>query len=247
MTGLLVFPVNAEEEQSEAVKDLYENLQTRMGMLERQLEEVRRDQLNYEIERDLLKETFSSNLQTVNVVVTIILATFAILGFLGVRSIGHTRQEFRDELHQVRELRSRSESRLSEIESHQKLAQSRLDEVAELNTEQDQRLKLLEIQERAAALQSAGEYARALEYIAIGLGSDSDNEALLELKRRSLGSLKRTVEWASVLEHLLTLDPKNGSAGPDLCEFHLLQGHRDQYETRPDQASNQVRGGAPKL
>jgi len=35
--------------------------------------EIRRDQLNYKIEKDLLKETFSSNYQTINIVLAIIL------------------------------------------------------------------------------------------------------------------------------------------------------------------------------
>src|SRR5437764_14025284 len=50
--------------------------------------EVRRDQLNYQIERDLLKETYGSNLQTINLVLTIVLGAFAVIGYLGVRSIG---------------------------------------------------------------------------------------------------------------------------------------------------------------
>ncbi len=47
--------------------------------IEDQLSEVRRDQLNYKIEKDLLKEAYSSNLQIVNAVIAIALGVFAVL------------------------------------------------------------------------------------------------------------------------------------------------------------------------
>ena len=56
-------------------------------MLEDQFKEIRRDELNYQIEKDLLKETYSSNLQTLNLVLTIVLGLFSIIGFLGIRDI----------------------------------------------------------------------------------------------------------------------------------------------------------------
>lgn len=207
----------------------YENLVAKMGVLKQQLQEVRRDQLNYQIERDLLKETYSSNLQTVNVVITIVLGTFTILGFLGVRSIGLTRQEFRDELDQLREIRTRSEVRLAEIEAQQKLAQNQLDDVSKLNIEQEQRLKLLEIQEQASSSVSQSQYQRALDYISVGLELDPDDITLLQLKWNSLVRLKRFDEVRVVLEKLIEIDPLNDGAAKDLCEMYLLLGLRQEY------------------
>jgi hypothetical protein len=60
------------------------HLAEKLGFLERSVKEVRRDQLNYKIERDLLKETNSSNIQTINIVIAIVLSIFSVLGFLGV-------------------------------------------------------------------------------------------------------------------------------------------------------------------
>lgn len=157
-----------------------------MAALKQQLQEVRRDQLNYQIERDLLKETYSSNLQTVNVVITIVLGTFTILGFLGVRSIGSARKEFRDELDQLREIRTRSEIRLAEIESQQKRVQTQLDEVSKLNVEQDRRLKLLEIQETASSYMGKHQYQRVLDYVTVGLELDANDITLLQLKWQAL-------------------------------------------------------------
>src|SRR5688572_24563921 len=65
-------------------------LPAELARLKEQLSEVRRDQLTYQIERDLLKEAYSSNLETVNLAITLGLALLAVLGFAGVRSIGAT-------------------------------------------------------------------------------------------------------------------------------------------------------------
>jgi hypothetical protein len=58
------------------------SLQIKIQKLEDNVSEVRRDQLNYKIEKDLLKETFSSNYQTINIVLAIVLGIFTIVGFL---------------------------------------------------------------------------------------------------------------------------------------------------------------------
>ena len=55
--------------------------------LQNDIKEVRRDQLNYQIEKNLLKEAYSSNYTTIQIIISIILGIFAILGYLGIKSI----------------------------------------------------------------------------------------------------------------------------------------------------------------
>lgn len=239
---IAIFPSAARpEERQPPVSGAPEiEFQERMGIFERQLQETRRDQLNYKIERDLLKETYSSNLQTVNVVITLILGTFSVLGFLGVRSIGATRQEFSDELNQLRDIRSKSETRLAEIESRQQLAQTQLAEVSRFSVEQDQRVKLLEIQERAASLVQQKAHQRALDYIAVGLDSNPDDLTLLGLKRTCVLFLNRFDEAREVLERIVVLDSENKIAATDLCEIYLIQGMRDQYDAIAAHCSSRI-------
>ena len=74
----LLFSLNAQKADSSA----NEKLENELKKLSDQVTEVRRDQLNYQIEKDLLKETYSSNMDTINIVIAIILAIFGIIGFL---------------------------------------------------------------------------------------------------------------------------------------------------------------------
>ncbi len=214
---------------ADKVADETKIISEKLSSLERLVGEVRRDQLNYKIEKDIIKETYSSNLETVNVVITIILGTFSILGFLGFRSIGETRKEFRDELAQFREIRIQSEGRLAEIEIQQRNAQLELEKISELNSSQDGRLKVLEIQESTSSIMAAHDYLRALDYIAIGLDISPKNETLLEHKRQALFLLNRNEEALIVVNQLLEIDPENISVHIDLCELLLIMGRFEQF------------------
>src|SRR5438876_10467 len=66
--------------------------------LEEQLSEIRRDQLNYRIEKDLLKETYSSNYQIVNGALAFFLTAASIIGFLGIRDINALKKDYMAEL-----------------------------------------------------------------------------------------------------------------------------------------------------
>jgi len=206
-----------------------ESLELSIEKIQEKLQEVRRDQLNYSIEKDLLKEAYSSNLESINIIITVVLGTFSVLAFFGIKSIGAIREEFRDELQQFREVRERSEKRLKEIESQQTQAVKRLDEIAETNSKQDTRLKVLEIIENAGSILGQSNYSHALEYIEIGLDMDKSNVRLLQQKEHCMLKLKRFQEAIDTEEKLLDLDPKNYGAGLNLCEISLLLENRSRY------------------
>ena len=81
------------------------NVPEKLARIEESISEIRRDQLNYRIERDLLKEAFSSNYQTINIVIAIILGVFSVIGFLGIRDIGTIRRQYFNELNKLNDLR----------------------------------------------------------------------------------------------------------------------------------------------
>lgn len=157
-----------------------ENITEKIDLLENRLLEVRRDQLNYSIEKDLLKNTYSSNLETLNVVITIVLGMISIFAFFGIRSIADIKSDFKEELRQFRELRTSSEDRLVEIEDQLTQAKDHLSEMTKLNATQDVRLKVLELIERVGSLMENNQRKHALQYIAVGLDMDENNIRLLE-------------------------------------------------------------------
>ncbi|WP_022952479.1 tetratricopeptide repeat protein [Leucothrix mucor] len=216
---------NQIDSQTKGVDDILEKVST----LEQQLSEVRRDQLNYSIEKNLLKEAYGSNIQTINLMITVVLATFTVFAFFGIKSIGNIREDFRDELRQLREVRGQSEERLKEIEFQQKRAKEELEKISISNATQDTRLRVLELIEKVSSYIQRNFHHQALEYIEIGLDMDSDNTALLEQKELCLLKLKRFPEALSVLEKILKLDPENDRAALNLCELSLFTGHHDRY------------------
>ena len=205
-----------------AKNERLDTVDRKLELIENNVKEIRRDQLNYKIEKDLLKETYSSNLETVNVVITLILGTFTVLAFFGIRSVGATRKEFRQELEQLREVRSRSEDRLREIEIQQNHSKERLEEIASINTDQNQRLKLLEILELAGSRINRKQYSHALDYITIGLDADPKNVALLRYREFCLLRLKRFDEAIETMEQTLELEPTNAEIALNLCEILRL-------------------------
>jgi hypothetical protein len=91
---ILIDPFSECLTQGKDNKDIVSIL-NRLDRIETNLVETRRDQLNYRIEKDLLKETFSSNYQTINIVLTIVLALFTVVGYLGIRDIGAIKKNTR--------------------------------------------------------------------------------------------------------------------------------------------------------
>ena len=67
------------------------NLKDEIKENQSDLNKVRNDQVNYKIEKDLLKEVYSSIISTVNTVVSVVFALItlliALLGYLGLRNI----------------------------------------------------------------------------------------------------------------------------------------------------------------
>jgi tetratricopeptide (TPR) repeat protein len=192
--------------------------------------EIRRDQLNYQVERDLLKEAYASNLQTVQLVLTMILGAFTILGYLGLRSIGALRSQFQSELDQMRVLKSALETQLRDVQVEQSRTDVQMAVLAKENADQDRRLRGLEMRERAAKLFAEGNYSLALEYVIVGLEISPNDANMLSLKATCLSALGRITEAISVHKEILRVMPDDGFAIVNLLEALLLAGRHDEFE-----------------
>ncbi len=208
-----------------------EHLARQIEALEDSLDIVRQDQLDYRLEKDLLKEVYSSNLQVVNIVVTIVLGTFAILGFLGVRSINTYKQEILAELEKIRGQRARYDEQFAEITAQTKVAQ-------EYNVQQDRRLDILEIQEKVSALLKQEEVKRASEYVDVGLQIDPNDLILLRFKAVCFYKAARFTDAVEVAEKVLSLEPANIANAEELAELYLLTEQLDKYRALPGPNNN---------
>ncbi|MBI5042290.1 MAG: hypothetical protein HZC10_00330 [Nitrospirae bacterium] len=194
------------------------------------IKEIRRDQLNYRIEKDLLKETYSSNYTTVQIIISIVLAFFAILGYVGFKSIFGLKKEYDSELAKIKELKIDFEVKLKELTKSQEKVQNQISSIDTLNQEQNQKIKLLEIKEKIGSYYRQKGYQRALDYIAIGLEMAKDDIELLMFRAFSLAQLRNYVEAIETYKKILTIEPMDISAIQNLAELYLVAGQIENYD-----------------
>jgi len=80
---LLILFVQIIASAPSALSQVSQTNDSSLRRVEDQLAEVRRDQLNYRLEKDLLKEAYSSNLQIINGVLVFFLGVISLIGFFG--------------------------------------------------------------------------------------------------------------------------------------------------------------------
>jgi|GEM_PF-1768464 len=207
-----------------------QDVSSELNKIKEQLQEVRRDQLNYKIEKDLLKETYSSNIQTVNIIIAIVLAFFAILGYLGLKSVWEMKREYQKELNDLRDLKEKFNHKFLEIESQQKSAEKKFKEIAEINEKQDQRLSLLEIQEKISTLIRNGNFPRAYSQVLQGLEQYPDDSLLRSQHYYSLLKLKRFWEAFDFAKKYFEEDENNIYMLADFIEIAILLENAIDYE-----------------
>lgn len=219
----------------------------RFRKLEDQLAEVRRDQLNYQIEKSLLKETFSSNTQTLTIILSIILGVFTILGFFGLRDLGSVKKDFLDELQKLRELSKQFESKANELSRTQRSVEENYKQLYEKSEDQNKRIKALELCEKVAAIMQAGDYQWALENLAVALSLDPSNVRLLSQKALCLWRLDNLSGALSAYQQALSSDPHDEFALTSCLELSLLlkdfSGYTELLEKNKSFVESRYEGG----
>ncbi len=206
------------------------SINARLDKFDENVKEIRRDQLNYQIERDLLKEAFSSNYQTVNIVLAIVLGLFSLIGFLGLRDIGAIKKDYIEELEKLNTLRKDFEIKVELYEAEQKKALEKYSTIVKTNDEQNRRIKILELQEKIASLMHTNNYQRALEYLAVALEMDPNNAFFYLNKGLSLWRVGDLSGAISAYTQATKLDADDLNAVMNLIELYLLTKRFDDFE-----------------
>lgn len=221
---------DAESQSSENVQSDTRQLKHDVKTMTGDLEIIRRDQLNYKIEKDLLKEAYSSNLQSINLIITIVFGIFGVLGYLGLRSIKEIKLDYTNELNDLRSLKAKFEAELLQLQNNQKEFERRVGELAKTNEAQDRRLKILELTEKAGEFIKLKEWRWALQYISIGLEIDSENIMLLKQKAQCSGKLIQISSAAETWEKVLKLEPNNLSTITNLLEALAMSSQQNEFD-----------------
>jgi len=232
--SLLLFSISYAAQGDIAGENLtnlkFEQLATHIKINDDAVKEIRRDQLNYKIEKDILKETYSSNIQTINILIAIVLGLFTIIGFLGVKGIASIKNEFNKELDEIKILKSKYELKFIEIEKEQSRAKEDYEELKTSNEDQENRLKILEIQEKAGSFINNKNYTRALSYLLVGLELEPKDMIMLGQKQHCHIKLKNYAEAINTGEILFKNDPDNVSIILNQCELYLITKNIDEYD-----------------
>ena len=204
-------------------------IQNKVELLDSKVDQVVQNQLNYQIEKDLLKETYSNNYSRIQTIITIVLGLISILGFLGLNSINKTRKEYDNELDSLKNLKTDFEK---EFEKFQNKVQSFEDRISELNTvnqQQEIKFKILEIREKVDSYMDLEDYLKALEYINVGLDLDPSNSYLKYLKGYIYFKLEKYRESIEIQRDLINENPSNPTYITDLAELYLLSSNPDSF------------------
>lgn len=207
-----------------------QSLERKLDSLEDSVKETRRDQLNYKIEKDLLKEAYTSSLTTLNLMITFGLAIAAFFGYQGLKDINKVKSDYQEELGQIRQLRQEIEKSQREITDAQNKSAAELERLSEYNLTQDKRIQILEVQEKAVNLIKIGNPIRALEYCAVGLDIEPNNILLLSIKCSALSKLHRYNDAKEIAEKIVELDPNDLSAITNLLEYSLITNDIARYD-----------------
>jgi hypothetical protein len=222
MFGLFSFSVNASP---------ISDLQDKVDKLGIQLKMVEQNQINYQVERDLLKETYSSNFETINIVLTIILGLFSIIGFLGIRDISSLRTEYKVELGKLTESKKILDKITEEIGTKQETIIQQGQAIEKINEDQDRRIKILEIQEKAGTLIDQNNPQRALEYLAIGLDLDPKNILVINLQAKCFWKLRNYSGAIEKFEYLCEIDKTNEKLyKQNLLELYLFNNQIKKFD-----------------
>lgn len=198
--------------------------------LSHQFEMVKRDQLNYKIEKDLLKETYASNMQTVNVVIAIVLGVISVFGYLGIRSIKEIRTDYSSELEKLKEVKTKLQDEIDSLRSKQKEFDSLMMDVNKTNEEQNKRLRTMELIEKIANIINGRQWQWALQYISIALELDPKNPILLAQKSICCSKLGDFIQAIRYAEEVLEVEPENTGVAFNLLEYFALTGNALDFD-----------------
>lgn len=214
------------------------NIEFRMEQIDNQLKEVRRDELNYQIEKNLLKETYSNSYERISLIITIILGIIGILGYMGIKDINSIKKEYTNELAKLKQLQTDLASKFTEFQTSKVKYDSELHDILRTNEEQNNKIKVLELKEKINNLIKEDQYGSALEFCIVALELSPTDTALLRSKALIFTRLRNFKESISTYIKILEIDKNNNSAVFDLTEVYLMSNQRIEYNKMLTQYSS---------
>jgi tetratricopeptide (TPR) repeat protein len=175
--------------------------------LERQVKQIDTNQLNYKIEKDLLKETYSNNYERISLIITIVLGIMGVLGYLGLKDISTIKKEYEKELIDLRQIQGQFNLKLLELDTDKKKFEEELKSIIKENEDQSRKIKFLELKDKVRILLKDNSLTPALEFANAALNIIQEDNELLNLKGSILCRLNQLKEAVEIFNLALKLNP----------------------------------------
>lgn len=198
------------------------NNERRLDDIEHIIKRIDNNQLNYKIEKDLLKETYSNNYENINLIVTLILAVMGILGYLGLKDIGGVKKEYMSELSSLKTLKSKFEIKTKELDERKKEFDLEIKSMIEENNKQNQRIKFIELKDKAESYLREDNITSALEFINAALEINPKDVSVIIYKARVLSRLNNFSESIAYYKEAIILKPNDHAPILNLMSVFIL-------------------------
>lgn len=205
-------------------------IEYKIDQLDNSVKEIRRDELNYKIEKDLLKETYSNNYERISLVITIVLGIIGLFGYLGLKDINTIKKEYAAELVRLNELKSELENKIKLVSDTQIKYEKEILEIIRQNEEQNRKIKTLEAINKISNLRKDKKYPAALEECLTALNNDPNSIDLLMQKGLIYSITHSYAEAVQTYSKILELEPENTSAIRNLSEAYVLNDQNEKAD-----------------
>ncbi|PZR23444.1 MAG: hypothetical protein DI539_03210 [Flavobacterium psychrophilum] len=175
--------------------------------INRNLKQLEANQLNYRIEKDLLKETYSNSYEKLNLVITIVLGVIGVLGYLGLKDIATIKKEYEVELGKLRKIESEFNLKTKEFDTDKKKFDEDLKSIIKENEEQSRKIKFIELKDKVRVLIKEKSLTSALEFANAALQIVNDDVELLNQKGVIFCRLNQMKEAVDIFNSALEIMP----------------------------------------
>jgi len=205
------------------------NLEFKFSQIDDQLKEVRRDELNYRIEKDLLKETYQNNYERISLFITLILGIIGVLGYLGLKDINSIKKEYLTELRNLKQLQSDMTLKFEDFQTSKLKYDTELRDILKTNEEQNKKIKVIELKDKIESIFKEERYGAALEFCLAALDLAPDDIPLLYKKAMVFTRLKNYKESITTYLRILEIDKNNPTAIYNLAEVYLFANEKKEH------------------
>ncbi len=219
------------------------SINRRLNDIEHTIKQIDANQLNYKIEKDLLKETYSNNYEKINLVITLILGVMGVLGYLGLKDISTIKKEYEQELSNLRQIQSQFNLKSQEFDTDKKKFDEELKSIIKENEEQSRKIKFIELKDKVRTLLKDNNLTPALEFANAALNISDKDADLLNQKGRILCRLNQMKDAVDTFMTARTSNPQDNSTILNTAEClyfakdiegakKIVQEHKGLFESK---------------